>query len=102
MIRHVVLLDLLLGYDRRELAGVMDGLGALCSKISGFVSFSHGPNRDYEGKSPDFPYGFICTFLDAAALERYASDPRHHALGARLVALCADGAAGIFVADIET
>jgi len=102
MIRHMVLLKLAHGADLQELAAVMQGLGALKDAISGFVGFSHGPNRDFEGKSADYPYGFLCDFTDQAASQRYAQDPRHQALGGRLVALCAGGAAGIFVADIET
>ena len=39
---------------------------------------------------------------DRAALDRYAADPGHRALGGRLVALCRDGAKGILVSDIQT
>lgn len=102
MIRHIVLLNLVQGFEPRELESVMERLASLVGDISGFVAFSHGPNRDYENKSVDYPYGFVCDFTDRAALEAYANDPRHQALGARLVTLCTGGAAGIFVADIET
>lgn len=100
MIQHVVALNLLARVDREELVAVMDGLAGL--DLQGFVGFAHGPNRDFENKSRGYPYGFICTFTDADALARYATDPDHRALGARLVALCNDGAAGIMVFDFDT
>ena len=98
MIRHVVLLRLEEGYDPVELIAVMSGLAAL--DLPGFVGFEHGPNRDLESKTPDYPYGFICTFETIAALETYAADPGHQALGAGLVALCGGGD-GIMVMDLE-
>ncbi len=101
MIEHAVFLSLAPGHDPAELAGVMDGLRALVGEIDGFTGFRNGPNIDAEGKSPDHPYGFICTFEDRAALDCYAADPRHRALGARLVALCSGGAEGIVVYDLE-
>lgn len=98
MIQHIVMLALKDGYDAAELQAVMAGLGAL--DLPGFHGFSHGPNRDLEQKTPDYPYGFICTFADEASLRTYAADPVHQALGARLVALCG-GVAGIIVIDLE-
>lgn len=84
-----------------ELGAVMVGLNALTDQIEGFVAFTHGPNIDAESKTPGHPYGFICTFTNRAALDRYASDPRHQALGARLVALCPGGGDSILVYDID-
>lgn len=101
MILHAVYLSLPEDVDEQELGAVMDGLSALVGGIDGFVGFEHGPNIDAEGKSPEAPYGFHGRFADRAALDRYAADPRHQALGARLVALC-KGAAGIKVYDIDT
>lgn len=98
MIQHIVMLSLPVDYDQIPLQDVMDGLAAL--DLPGFVGFTHGPNRDFEAKSPDYPYGFICTFADAASLRTYAADPGHQALGARLVALCG-GAERIMVIDLE-
>lgn len=97
MIRHIVMLQLPAGYDAAELATVMTGLADL--DLPGFTNFSHGPNRDFEQKSPEFGYGFVCDFTDERALQTYATDPRHRALGARLVALCGGGD-GITVFDI--
>ena len=100
MIQHIVLLKLRPDHDADELQQVMAGLAAL--DLPGFEGFSHGPNRDFENKTPEYPYGFIGSFADAGALATYAADPAHQALGARLVALCTGGAEGILVADLDT
>ena len=97
MIQHIVMLALPEGYDAAELAAVMEGLAAL--DLPGFTGFQHGSNIDLENKTPDYPYGFICTFTDQTALETYAADPGHQALGGRLVALCGGGD-GIMVMDL--
>lgn len=98
MIQHIVMLSLLDNHDPVELSDVMDGLAAL--DLPGFMSFDHGPNRDFEGKTPDHSYGFIGTFSDADALQTYAANPDHQALGGRLVALCGGGDA-IMVIDLD-
>ena len=98
MIDHVVLLALKPGHDADELAKVMAGLAGLVGQIDGFTAFRHGMNRDDEGRSPAYAYGFVCQFRDALALAVYAEDARHRALGARLVALCDD----LLVADLES
>lgn len=101
MILHAVYFPLPETNDQKELFQVMAGLENLVDDIEGFTGFQHGPNIDLEGKSPEAQYGFHGVFTDAAALTRYAGDPRHQAFGARLVALCG-GADGIKVYDIET
>ena len=100
MILHAVYLSLPEGADPNALAHVMKGLTALVGDIDGFTAFHHGPNIDAEGKSPEAHYGFHGHFTDRAALDGYAADPRHRALGARLVALCG-GADRIKVYDID-
>lgn len=102
MILHSVYLRLPQETDRGELSEVMAGLNQLCRDLPGCAGFQHGPNRDYEAKSPDHPYGFVAQFRDAEALALYAENPEHKALGARLVALCDGGANGIVVYDLET
>ncbi len=97
MIQHVVMLSLVEDHDEAELQSVMTGLAEL--DLPGFEGFSHGRNIDLENKTPDHPYGFICTFKNQSALETYAADPDHQALGARLVALCGGGE-GIMVMDL--
>ena len=100
MILHAVYLSLPDDADHAELADIMAGLQNLVGKIDGFTAFSHGVNIDVENSSPEANYGFQGTYTDRAALAFYAADPRHQALGGRLVALCG-GADGIKVYDIE-
>lgn len=102
MIRHCVYLRLRADADASELTDVMEGLGDLSGRLPGASGFFHGPNRDYELKSPDYPHGFTIDFTDQAALANYAQNPEHRALGARLVALCEGGADGIIVYDLES
>ena len=101
MIVHCVHLNLKDNADPGALAAIMDGLEALCGRLEGCETYQHGPNRDFEAKSPDYPYGFVVQFRDAAALEQYACHPEHRALGARLVGLCKGGADGVIVFDLE-
>ena len=98
MIDHVVLLHLKPGHNAAELADVVSGLAALVGQIDGFDGFRHGPNRDYEGRSSTYAYGFTGQFRDPLALAVYADDARHTALGARLEALCDD----LLVADLDS
>ena len=101
MIQHIVMLSLKDDLRPAVLQDVMGGLAALRDQITGFTAFHHGPNKDFEAKSQDYPYGFVCTFADTGALQTYADHPDHKLLGARLVALCNGGGDGIWVADIE-
>lgn len=102
MILHSVFLRLPQGTDSTELSAVMGGLNQLCRDLPGCAGFQHGPNRDFEAKSPEHPYGFVAQFRNAEALETYAAHPQHKALGARLVELCIGGAEGIVVYDLDT
>jgi len=76
-------------------------LEKLPGRIPGFTGFRHGPNLDFERKSQRYPYGFVCTFDDKAALDAYAADADHRRAGGMLVASCTRGADGIFVVDLE-
>ena len=102
MIQHVVAVSLRAAAQEDALHDIMDGLEALMPEIPGFTAFQHGPNRDFERLSQRYSYGFVCTFTDKTALDAYASDPRHKALGARLISLCEPGPGGIMVLDLET
>lgn len=101
MIQHVVMLSLQPDVPPADLARIMAGLDRLRDVLSGFVAFQHGPNRDFEAKSPGYSYGFVCTFADKEALQTYADHPEHKLLGAGLVAICKGGGDGIWVADID-
>ncbi|WP_299146917.1 Dabb family protein [uncultured Tateyamaria sp.] len=101
MIRHCVMLRLPDGVDVVALDKIMLSLGDLVDQLDGCSGFRAGPNRDYEGKSPGYTYGFTLDAKNPRALAAYAVHPDHQALGAQLVALCEGGADGIRVYDIE-
>lgn len=101
MIRHCVFLRLSPKADTAELDKIMLDLEDLVRRIDGCSGFCAGPNRDYEGKTPDHHYGFTLDAENTEALAAYAVNPEHQALGMRLVALCEGGGDGIIVYDIE-
>ena len=101
MIHHIVSLDLREDHDPAELAAIMAGLDDLRNELPGFEGFAHGPNRDFEGMSPDCAYVFICRFSGEDVSRRYLVHPGHTRLGARLVALCKGGVEGIRVMDMD-
>lgn len=101
MLLHCVFLDLADDADPDALAGALAALAGLVGRVPGMTAFAEGPNRDFEGKTPDHDHGFVCAFDDRAAHLAYEAHPDHRRAGAALVALCRGGAAGIRVYDLE-
>lgn len=101
MIRHCVMLTLEETADRSELDRVMLELATLVEGLDGCTGFRAGPNRDYEGKSPDIAYGFIFDADTPDALAAYAVHPEHIALSAQLISLCKGGGRGVVIYDLE-
>lgn len=102
MLYHMVMLEPENTAAMARIHEAMAILETLPARLPGFTAFSHGPNRDFEAKSARYPYGFLCTFADKPALDVYTADPDHQRAGALLVGACKNGAAGIFVVDLET
>jgi hypothetical protein len=69
--------------------------------VDGMLEIHHGPNRDYEGKSERYQYGFTVFFRDREAHLAYERHPEHQRAGGMLVASAAGGHDGIFVFDLE-
>lgn len=101
MIRHCVMLRLAPAADMNTLEGLCAELGSLVGQLDGCSGFVAGPNRDFEGKSADYAFGFTLDAQDRHALAEYAAHPEHKALGAQLVEMCIGGGDGITVYDIE-
>ena len=59
MLLHCVFCALRADADPRDLAAVMEDLAALKGEVEGMLDFRHGPNRDYEAKSPRHGHGFV-------------------------------------------
>ncbi|MBL6928938.1 MAG: Dabb family protein [Rhodospirillales bacterium] len=102
MIKHCVFLSLADPDDAGVLDEPMRLLEGLAASLPGMLDFSHGPNRDFEAKTPDHQYGFVATFSDRAAHLAYEQHPDHQQAGALLIAACKNGYEGILVADLET
>ena len=100
MLKHCVILQVKPG-AQAAVGQAMMLLQGLLAKVPGMLDFAHGPNRDYEGLSPGYSYGFVITFADRAAHLAYETHPDHVAAGGVLVASCIGGIKGIFVVDLE-
>ena len=102
MIRHTVLLRCPETLSQSEIGALMAELAALQDHVPGILDFAHGPNVSVE---PDvmhgFSYAFWFDFVDAKARDIYLDDPKHKAVGAKLVAAVEDGLKGLIVLDME-
>ena len=101
MIQHCVFLNLKNDTTLNDVKEVMVELSSLVGRLEGFQDFKFGQNLDFENKSPEFGYGFVATFANRTALQRYANDPQHMALGGRLVEMCVNGPPVIIVVDLS-
>ncbi|TWI86005.1 stress responsive alpha/beta barrel protein [Roseibium hamelinense] len=101
MIKHCVFLSLADPADLSVLDEPMQLLESLGQSVPGMIGFVHGPNKDFENKTPNHQYGFVCTFNDREAHLAYEKHPVHQKAGGMLIAACAGGYEGILVADIE-
>lgn len=81
MIRHCVFLRLSARADTAELDKIMLGLEELVRRLDGCSDFRAGPNRDYEGKTSDYPYGFTLDAENAKALAALRSRSPASGLG---------------------
>jgi len=100
MLNHIVLMEPANAQGLEQIKEAMPILATACDQLAGATGFAHGPNLDFEGKSARFTYGFSVSFADRAAHLAYEAHPDHIRAGAMLVAACAGGHAGIFVADL--
>ena len=101
MIQHCVFLNLKQNVNLADVGKVMSALSDLMAQIDGFEDLEFGQNLDFENKSKDYGYGFIATFADQKALQQYADNHQHIALGSQLVEMCVNGSEGIIVFDLS-
>lgn len=100
MIHHCVFFTFRDDCDQGERDDILLRLARLEDRIPGLLSFSAGPNADFEQKSQEYGHGFVAVFVDREALALYATDPEHLGLGQRLVAGSVGGPDGVVVFDI--
>lgn len=80
----------------------MSDLQAVVGSMAEASDLRHGRNADFEQMSPGYSHGFAIRFESSSALEVYADDARHKAIGARLVDMSTGGKAGLMVFDLIT
>ena len=100
MIHHCVFFSFRSECNSDERDDILASLAQLVDEIPGLLSFSSGPNADFEQKSQRYSDGFVAVFDGRESLALYATNPQHLELGQRLVASCVDGGEGIMVFDI--
>ena len=102
MIRHIVLLRFSPDLDAGVFEGLMGELSGLQSHLDGILDFKFGVNVSPEtAVVHGTGHGFWFDFDGVDARDAYLADPRHQAIGAKLVAACQGGIEGITVFDVE-
>ncbi|MCL1628278.1 Dabb family protein [Roseibaca sp. V10] len=100
MIRHIVLTRFKPDVSEAEITALYAELSAVIAKHPGARGFISGRSASPEQMEQGYHHGFTIDFDDWAALEAYAKDPAHRALGARLVGSAIAGRDGLIVLDI--
>ncbi|MQQ10144.1 Dabb family protein [Epibacterium sp. SM1979] len=101
MILHCVFCNFKDDVPARDRTAILHQLEQFCGTLDGVFGFEHGPNLDFEQKSPAYDAGFVIRFENVAALHAYAKHPDHVVLGTRLCSLCNGGADGLMVFDLQ-
>ncbi|ALN71443.1 Dabb family protein [Aureimonas sp. AU20] len=102
MILHCVWIRFKATLRPEERAAIYAALAALRDVIPGMVSVSCGPNVSPEGLQGGFLDGFVVTFENADARDRYLVHPDHVAVGKRIVTAAEGGVSGLLVFDLAT
>jgi len=97
MIQHLVLLKWKSGVNAAQKADATEKVRALQTKIPGITSFSGGNQCSPEGLGKGFQYGFVVTFVNAAARDAYLIHPEHKKVVEVLLAVIED----VVVLDYE-
>lgn len=101
MIRHIVLTKFAQGTPEEKITGIYLGLAALAEKLPGAQNFTGGRSESPEQIERGYMHGFVIDFDSWDALQNYADNPEHKALGAQLVAHAIGGIDGILVLDLD-
>ncbi len=82
-------------------AEIYSEIAALQGRLDGLMAVDIGDNLSPEGLDKGHSEGFMVTFADSAARDRYLADPEHQKTGAKIVAATEGGLAGVFVYDLS-
>ena len=98
-VKHAVLVRFRADATPAQVDAAMADLAGLKDRIPGLLSFSGGTNMSSEGLHKGFTHGFVMTFADVAARDRYLPHPEHEAAKARVIPLIDGGIDGVLVFD---
>ncbi len=101
MIRHIVLTKFKPEVSEETIKGIYDGLAALADKLPGAANFTGGRSESPEQIERGYMHGFVIDFDSWGALQTYADNKEHKALGGQLVANAVGGIDGILVLDLN-
>ena len=101
MIRHIVLTKFKPDVPEDTIKGIYDGLSALSEKLPGAANFTGGRSESPEQIERGYMHGFVIDFDSWDALQTYADNDDHKALGGQLVANAVGGIDGILVLDLD-
>lgn len=101
MIRHIVLTRFKPETAENTITDIYAGLSALAEKLPGAQNFTGGRSESPEQIERGYMHGFVIDFDSWDALQNYADNPEHQALGGQLVAQAVGGIDGILVLDLN-
>ncbi len=101
MIRHIVLTKFKPDVSEETIQGIYGGLSALAETLPGAANFTGGRSESPEQIERGYMHGFVIDFDSWDALQTYADNEEHKALGGQLVANAVGGIDGILVLDIN-
>ena len=101
MIRHIVLTKFKPETSEKTIKDIYDGLAAVAEKLPGAANFTGGRSESPEQIERGYMHGFVIDFDSWEALQTYADNQEHKALGGQLVANAVGGLDGILVLDLD-
>lgn len=101
MIRHIVLTKFKPDTSEDKIAEIYAGLSALADKLPGAQNFTGGRSESPEQIERGYMHGFVIDFDGWDALQTYADNDEHKALGGQLVENAVGGIDGILVLDLD-
>lgn len=101
MIRHIVLTKFKPETTEDKIAEIYAGLSGLADKLPGAQGFTGGRSESPEQIERGYMHGFVIDFESWEALQNYAGNEEHQALGGQLVANAVGGIDGILVLDLD-
>ncbi|MCT8162211.1 Dabb family protein [Pseudoruegeria sp. SHC-113] len=101
MIRHIVLTKFTPETPEAKIREIYEGLAAVAERLPGAGGFTGGRSESPEQIERGYMHGFVIDFDSWEALQTYANDAEHKALGGQLVAHATGGIDGILVLDLD-